>query len=451
VSAAHWLYCGCLTIGLLTLWVEGRWAWSFVQLGILVVAGRHLLLARPVRPAAYMAPLAFASVWPLLQLAAETTVSRIVTWEAALNWLTFLMACILAYELFQDHELRHRCLEGMSVFGMAVAAIGVLQNYSSGGKVYWFFASGFDEDVFGPFVNRNQFAAWLELLAPVSLYLGVAKRGRRALHGTAAAIMLAAIVSSGSRAAFLVSSVETLGVAALLAARHPGGRRAVLRCGASFVVVTALSVWAAGWQHLWTRLAGWKTEALRIDAFRASVEMVRDHPWAGTGIGTWPIVYPGYAGVDTGLYMNQAHNDWAQWAAEGGIPFLASMVIFAALLWKPAIRSIYGLGAVAFLSHCFVDYPMQQRPALAAWLFAAAGLAFAAGRAAESGNGLLPGIRVGANVHSGRDPARVQAAGATAPSGPLPRFGRASAGGTPDETAERNRSCPDRPAETGKL
>ena len=89
------------------------------------------------------------------------------------------------------------------------------------------------------------------------------------------------------------------------------------------------------------------------------------------------MVYPRYAGFDSGSYVNQAHNDWLQWAAEGGLPFAILLAIFALLLWKPAVQSIYGLGTVAFLLHALVDYPMQQRPALGAWFFALAGAAWA--------------------------------------------------------------------------
>jgi len=94
----------------------------------------------------------------------------------------------------------------------------------------------------------------------------------------------------------------------------------------------------------------------------------------GTGLGTWSRIYPRYAGMDTGLAMNQAHNDWAQWAAEGGLPFVGVPDYFRGSVMEPAIRSIYGLGVFAFLLHALVDYPMQQRPDLAAWFFATAGV-----------------------------------------------------------------------------
>jgi O-antigen ligase len=137
--------------------------------------------------------------------------------------------------------------------------------------------------------------------------------------------------------------------------------------------LSAVVAFIAGWQGLEARLASTGLEALRVDAARASIQMIKDRPWSGSGLGTWPILYPGYATLDTGVVVNQAHNDWLQWAAEGGLPFVLFMAAFAALLWKPAVQSIFGLGTVVFLLHAAVDYPMQQRPALAAWFFAIAG------------------------------------------------------------------------------
>ncbi len=117
--------------------------------------------------------------------------------------------------------------------------------------------------------------------------------------------------------------------------------------------------------------------------------------------------------------MNQAHNDWIQWAAEGGLPFASALLIFALLLCKPAVRSIDGVGTVAFLLHALVDYPMQQRPALGAWFFALAGAALAWNGTATD-DGLLRGIGRRAVRIRGRDPAGVQAPGEVVTPGSLP-------------------------------
>lgn len=66
--------------------------------------------------------------------------------------------------------------------------------------------------------------------------------------------------------------------------------------------------------------------------------------------------------------LNEAHNDWAQWTAEGGLPFglaLAAVAIGAALL---AWRNIWGIGIAFVFLHGFIDYPIQE-PVIGAILF----------------------------------------------------------------------------------
>ena len=112
---------------------------------------------------------------------------------------------------------------------------------------------------------------------------------------------------------------------------------------------------------------------------RSSVQMVHDRPAMGFGLGTWSTAYPAYALYDDGSFVNQAHNDWAQWAVEGGLPLAAAMLIFALLLARLAWKSLWGFGLISLLLHSLVDYPMQQRPALAGWFFALAGVLAASG------------------------------------------------------------------------
>ena len=48
----------------------------------------------------------------------------------------------------------------------------------------------------------------------------------------------------------------------------------------------------------------------------------------------------------------------------------------AAYAFRPAVRTIWGVGMLVVFVHCLIDYPMQQRPALAAFFFAMLGAAF---------------------------------------------------------------------------
>lgn len=144
------------------------------------------------------------------------------------------------------------------------------------------------------------------------------------------------------------------------------------------IALSAVFTAVVGWDVIWNRFQQADPYQARREMLHSSVQMVSERPVMGFGLGTWPTAYPAYALFDDGLFANQAHNDWAQWAVEGGLPLAAVMAVFALLLGRMAWNSLWGFGLVALLLHSIVDYPMQQRPALAGWFFAMAGALAAA-------------------------------------------------------------------------
>jgi O-antigen ligase len=80
-------------------------------------------------------------------------------------------------------------------------------------------------------------------------------------------------------------------------------------------------------------------------------------------MGAWPTAYPKYAIFDSGAFANQAHCDWLQWTAEGGILFGISLLVLFAWALRLAWKTIWGLGIASVFLHACVDYPFS-RPAL---------------------------------------------------------------------------------------
>jgi O-antigen ligase len=114
--------------------------------------------------------------------------------------------------------------------------------------------------------------------------------------------------------------------------------------------------------------------------------MIAAHPWSGVGLGAWPDAYPRYAIIDLGgMFANQAHSDWLQWTAEGGIPLGLALVTLFVWCLRPAFRSVWGLGVIAVFLHAAVDYPFS-RPALGSWTI----LIIAMLAAREKGGGIQP-------------------------------------------------------------
>src|SRR5207244_908468 len=129
-----------------------------------------------------------------------------------------------------------------------------LQKDSSQGRIFWAFASGYREDVMGPFVNRNQFAAWVELLFPAALWLALTEPRRRVLYVSGAAILFGSVATSASRAGLALVLVEALAVvaAALIGGRI--GRRALINGVIIFGGLAVLVTAVAGWQEVARRL-----------------------------------------------------------------------------------------------------------------------------------------------------------------------------------------------------
>jgi O-antigen ligase len=148
---------------------------------------------------------------------------------------------------------------------------------------------------------------------------------------------------------------------------------------AKVLLLAAVFTAIVGWDVLWKRLQQSDPFAGRREILSSSLNMARERPLWGFGLGAWPIAYPRFAVFDDGTFVNQAHDDWMQWATEGGLPMFLLMGSLAVMVFRPAIRSLWGLGILFELAHSAVDYPLQQRPALAAWFFVMVVMAVQAG------------------------------------------------------------------------
>jgi O-antigen ligase len=251
-------------------------------------------------------------------------------------------------------------------FGFLVAAEATLQTFTAAGKVFWIFQSEYTERVMGPILSPNHYAAFIELVLPLAIYGSLRRERGALLYSAMAAAMYASVVACWSRAGVVLASAEFVAVTVLLLLQgRTSGRaagKALLRVAALLLVFTAL----VGWGTVWGRLRTPDPFIHRREFAISSMRMIAAHPWVGTGMGTWPIVYPAYAMIDTGKFANRAHNDWLEWTAEGGLPF--GIALLSLFLWclRPAFHSVWGIGVIAVFLHAVVDYPFS-RPALAAW------------------------------------------------------------------------------------
>jgi O-antigen ligase len=281
-----------------------------------------------------------------VQRALHLTVNRFETLNSAVAWAAAAAAAYLACTTFE-----RRPWDGiLNALLYAGAAIGVF------GLIAWTGNSG----SLGDLVNRDHFAAFVELIFPIALARVLWSRRTPWPSVASAGILFASVIACGSRAGAALVSLEAA-VLAVAALRGRGLRwRALAPVAACMALFTALG----GAGYLWRRLHTPDPFLYRREMLVATARMIQARPLFGFGLGTWPSVYPAYAVFDPpGIYMNHAHNDWAEWASEGGVIFVLPMVALAVAAAIYARRAWWGLGVAVVLLHASVDFPMQK-PAL---------------------------------------------------------------------------------------
>jgi len=318
-------------------------------------------------------------LWGVAQLTFGETVYRWETWTALLKWGTNLVLFFLALQAFPKPELRERFLRAVLYFAAALSVVAPIQMYSSEGRVFWLFPTEYKDFVMGPFVYHNQYAGFIELVLPLAVVGALQDRRRMPAYAAIAAVLYASVIASASRAGTFLASAEIILIFSLALRRNTAGdsNRALTLSLLMALVVTCAAV--VGWGVLWRRYLLPDPYVVRREFLQSSLAMIRDRPWMGFGLGTWSTAYPGYAVYDNGMFANQAHNDWAQWTVEGGLPFLLLMLSIAAASVGPALRSLWGIGVIAVFVHSLVDYPLE-RPALAGFFFVFLGAVVSAGK-----------------------------------------------------------------------
>ncbi len=340
-------------------WIQARWPVSLLQTGAFVLLIACVLGARqPLQLHPLMAPIAVILLCGAAQLATGRTVYAWDTVNALLLWGTDLALLTLSIQLFKDPRLRFHFLLAVLFFAAAASLVCSV---------------GFAAFEFSGIINRNQFAALIELTIPLAILGALHDPRHRMGYAGVAAAMYAAVIGSASRSGFALTTLELLIIFPLALRRRTLNWRQIAAASAVTLTFVAIFTTVVGWDVLLERLERPDPFEVRQDLVQSTIAMIRERPITGFGLGTWATVYPQFAHFDNGQYANYAHNDWLQLTAEGGLPVLAALICFAVLLLRPAIRSTWGIGLLILLVHAAVDFPLQK-PALAGLFFVLSGV-----------------------------------------------------------------------------
>jgi O-antigen ligase len=346
-------------------WWRNEAAWRPTGATPLLLAGLALLalqivplppwlLARLAPRTAELLPLWNSGVgpaalgpWTYVSFTPAETIAGLVL------FLDFVFLFFVAVQRIGGIEDVERLLRwcGMAAVGMAL--FGIVQFLTSNGKFFWFYQHPFSltSDVAkGSFANRNHFAQFLALgIGPLLWWLQDASRRRRATAG--AADRLAAVQPRGDeRKTYLLGLALGIVLFAGLLSLSRGGISALFLAAA---ICTVVCYWASsisgrlvaavgatglligvslmifGFDRVSTRLEDLSSGSLeqldhsagRRTIWAGAVKAIPNHFLLGTGVGSFPQVYPLYidAVLDENLEYTHAENCYLQVALETGL------------------------------------------------------------------------------------------------------------------------------------
>lgn len=365
----------------LTLWIPAYLPVGLFEISVLLIAGIALALGRAPASGTYVPLLAlgFIVLWGCFQLITGSTINRFATERATLQWMTWGAVYYAGVSILEEEILARRLRTGIVWFGFAVAVEAILQAYLSPGVVYGLFPTGYHKFVMGPIVYHTHFAAFVETILPIALFLVLSDSRKPYVFLGICAVLLTAIVVSASRGGLIIALAEVLAVSMLSYLRKPAPGRKMGLLTLGLVGATVLLTLIVGFETVSKRFYSEALTLGRLQFAISTLHMIAVHPWIGWGLGCWPAAYPAFATFDPGVTVNQAHCDWLQWTAEGGLPVGCAML--SLILWgvKPAVRSIWGIGVIAVFIHAAFDYPFS-RPSVGAWPILILAMAAAAQR-----------------------------------------------------------------------
>jgi putative inorganic carbon (hco3(-)) transporter len=269
--------------------------------------------------------------------------------------------------------------------GAASAIFGILRQAVQQGESAFVLPALLRGIGYAQIISRNQFAFMMEIAFGLALGM-IFKRGGRfewsLLYLSLALPIAAALILANSRGGIFTMMCQVLFLAALVVPAtllgpreehaHKGevrGRRFLYTIGTRVLLICALLtvatmgvIWVGGERvvsNLSTvteelkpedDLARWNTR--RIDIWRATWRMIKDHPIAGVGFGGYFTAIPRYHDASGAYTPQQAHNDYLEILASGGVIgfgiFIWFMIVFVKRLRKRMREADYFRRAACF-------------------------------------------------------------------------------------------------------
>ncbi len=270
------------------------------------------------------------------------------TQVSAFHFLALFIFLAVAMALIDSAGRLRRLVAVITIFGFAYAFFAILQGVLSPDRIYGIYEPSSGASPFGSFVNRHNFAAFIEMAIALPLgllFAGAVGRDKRLLYVTAIALMGVALLLSGSRGG-LVAFFAQVVLLVILTVRSRQRSNKLVVIALAGVLIAAI---VGG-----SFFVGGETSLSRVVDTAASKDITTDrtHIWSvtlgviannlpfGAGLGAFGVAYTPYDSHSGLERVEQAHNDYLQVVSDAGIPGILIGLAFLLLIWNTGRKAI---------------------------------------------------------------------------------------------------------------
>jgi putative inorganic carbon (HCO3(-)) transporter len=286
------------------------------------------------------------------------------------RWILKMLAIILTGAMLLRYTASERRLRALIItilaLGGASGIFGILRQTTQRGKGFLFLSYLPPDAGFAQFINKNHFAFLAEMALGLALGFivsGEVKKEKKLIYLALSLPLWAGLALCNSRGGlfsmfgqllFLALMWTVTGNAKSLhdypawSERLKSSRAVrVLLFGSLLVFMFVGTIWMGG-DELASRLEAVPGEinntytsrerGTRIDTWRATLLMIKEHPVAGVGFGGYWAIIPEYHNASGEVTPQEAHNDYLELLASGGVIGLLPAAWFMFAFIKRARR-----------------------------------------------------------------------------------------------------------------
>lgn len=301
-----------------------------------------------------------------MALSVDPLLTRGYLWE----FLGIALFTVLLWNVISDRDRLRRLLLAILLNGALLTLFAIIQRATWGGAIYWVRPVKWG-DTFGPYVNRTHMGGLLLLIIPLGLGFLSAEAARQKSRGELdwrgwirmtvpeaferlfipllLLLMAAGVLTSKSRGAMATLLLSLVLMALWFGSRGREGRGGFLGILAFLVVGLLAALWIAAdlFVGATERLVGEALDAKessRLALWRETLDLWRQFPWAGTGLGTFEPAFNVVRKVFPGNHaVTHAESDYVQLLCDTGAVGLGlALLLFASLLlagWRALARA----------------------------------------------------------------------------------------------------------------